>query len=175
MSDEQEHKRSPVPTRPGLDTQTIIDMLNDHADTHGIGSVVTYERISEAIGRATPDMRGLLMTARQNILKQRNELWVCERGVGVKVATASESLDHALRDQKASGRKVDKSIKALGAVKVHNLHDSEKVQYDTAGSLAFFLETMHKPKARNRIKQRVVDTGKTIDANEVLALLADKS
>lgn len=175
MSDEQERNGSPVPTRPGLDTQTIIDLLNAHANEHGTEGVVTYAKLSEAVGRTTTDLRGLLMTARKNILKDRNHLWVCVPGVGVKLATASESLDHSISGQKASGRKIDKSIGSLGAVKVHELHETEKVQYATAGSLAHFLKAMFKPKSRNRIKQRVLDTGKTIDADAVLKLLADKN
>ena len=178
MSDEQERKGSPVPTRPGLDTQTITDILNAHANEHGTEGIVTYSQLSKAIGRKVTELRGLLMTARKNILKERNQLWIVgERGVGIKLATASESLDQSLQSHKAGGRKVAKSIGARGAVapRVHELHETEKVQYATAGSLAHFLKAMFKPKARNRIKQRVLDTGKTIDANEVLALLADKT
>ena len=172
--DDQDRNGGPVPTRPGLDTQTIIDLLNKHADEHGENGVVTYAKLGEAVGRNTTDLRGLLMTARKNILRDKNDLWICVPGGGVKVATASESLDHAMQDQKSSGRKVDKSIGALGAVKVRDLHETEKVQYDTAGSMAHFLKAMHKPRSRNRIKQRIVDTGKTIDADAVLKLLADK-
>jgi len=174
MSDDPK-KESPVPTRPGLDTQLIIDLLNQHADTHDIGSIVSYIKISEAVGRTVADMRGLLMTARKNILKDRNQLWICVPGIGLKIANASESLDHALRDQKSSGRKVDKSIGALGAVKIPDLSDIERLQYDTAGSLALALTNVHSVKVRNRIKQKTLAVGKQIDADGVLALLTNKT
>jgi hypothetical protein len=174
MDNDAQGNGSPIPNRPGLDTQTIIDILREHAEEYSTNGMVTYSSLSNAVGKTIDGTSGHLTTARRNLLKHHNQLWICIPAIGVKLATSSEAVEHAMGMQKSSGRKVKKSTKSLGTVKVGELNVTEKVQYDTAGSLAFFLLQVHRRKVRDAITQRVVDSGNRIEADGIIKLLEKK-
>lgn len=163
-----------IPTRPGLDTQTLIDRLLDHAERYGVTGIVTYSSLSAAVEKRIDGSSSNLATARKNLLKSHSQLWICVPGVGVKLATSVEAVDHAMREQMSSCRKVTKSTKTLSAVKVSELDDSDRLQYETAGTLAHCLLRVHSRKARPMIQQMVSDGGSIRDGAAIIKMLANK-
>jgi hypothetical protein len=111
---------------------------------HGPGDVVTYERLSEILGRDFLVNRSPLQRAIKELENADHRTLVCERGTGYRVAAATEHEElahaHRHRSRRQLGKAVAKARSAnraeLSSDQVRRLDDLQSHLSQHAGMLA---------------------------------------
>jgi septal ring factor EnvC (AmiA/AmiB activator) len=119
-------------------------LLYDEFRKHDAGQVVTYERLSEVLGRDFHGNRTPVQRAMKELENADHRTLVCERGTGYRIAAATEhehlARVHSQRSRRQLGKAVAKARSAnraeLTVEQARRLDDLEAHLSEHAGMLA---------------------------------------
>ena len=119
-------------------------LIYDEFRKHGPGDVVTYQRLTDILGRGFLANRSPLQRAVKELETADHRTLVCERGTGYRVAAATEHEElahaHRQRSRRQLGKAVSKARSAnraeLSPDQVRRLDDLEGHLSQHAGMLA---------------------------------------
>lgn len=104
-------------------TMRIVEHLKDME----VGDEVTYESLSELVGRDVQTVgRGWLTSARKRLLKEHGQVWGTVREVGIKRLNSEESVKLGLDYVKRSRRVVKRGGEIASSVEYQELEESAR-------------------------------------------------
>lgn len=109
----------------GADIQAIAAVLDQLA----VGSTVSYQEISQAIGRDIQRHRYLLDKATDHLLKQR-KVFGCVHNFGMKRLTDSEIVQHSFYAFRRIRRMVRKGARRLTSVEWDTLSEQDQQRHN---------------------------------------------
>lgn len=158
----------PIKTNPemSIDVQAIQERLAKAAP----GEVVTYEELSELVGRDVQcDARYCLTSACKRLLAER-VVFASVRMVGVKRLDNEGILSLPTAAFESMRRKARLTACKLTAVEYAALDREQQAQHNTAASVLGIVAHITKPKSMERLRGRVEEAqgalpiGKTLEA-----------
>jgi hypothetical protein len=88
-------------------------LLYDHCSTLPVDAVVTYDQLDQVLGRDFRDDRGPLAKTQTLMLENVNRTLVNVRGVGYRVARATEHMGLAKGQRRRAKRAMTKGIRII--------------------------------------------------------------
>ena len=99
--------------------------------------MVTYDELDKVAGESvrTSRGRGWLKTVRRVLQRERNQVWLPVRGVGLKRGNVDEVRDAANHQVTKSRRSSWRGIKQIATVDFRTLNNDQRVRFNTTASL----------------------------------------
>lgn len=155
------------------ETSMLIDLLKDEP----IGSEVTYDELSEHIGKdVRTDGNGYLQSAREFLKTEHNQVWGVIRAQGIKHLDDSERIELSKAEQKSARRKAKRSMRtALAVVDYEKLDDAEKAEHQSLVATGRLFVLMAGPRGQKRIRASLtVPERERLPSPEEIAMLFAK-
>lgn len=146
--------------------QAVLDKLE-------VGSIATWQQLTDAAGSNVQKMRGCTITARSALLKESQKVFAAVRGVGLQRLNDSDVVKHEGMTTGAIKRKVNASLKRLATVKPDKLAVLDRQQYNVTSSTLGAISLCTSTASRNKLVQKAISNG-NMDAAESLMLFAKK-
>lgn len=151
-----------------IDAQTLIQRLEQQADMNDY-SIIPYRDLSELIGREVQNgARGILETAKRHLLRERQELFVTVRGVGIVLADNDRVIAQVKRRNKSACSSSRRAAKESMAAHIETMSSDQRQQFLGAQSLAATVELMSKPSSVKRIEASVGESISALPTGKVL-------
>jgi hypothetical protein len=130
-------------------------LIYDEFRKHGPGDVVTYERLTEILGRDFRACRVPLQRAVRELEDADHRTLVCERGTGYRVAAATEHEQLAHAHSKRSRRQLKKAVsKARSANRAELSSDQVRRLDDLASHLSQHAGMLARLDARDKQREQ---------------------
>jgi len=149
------------------DTKVIESVLIEAK----VGQLVTYEKLSEAIGRDVREYaRGSLQTARSTLLKDNQIVFAVENKVGLKRLDDSQIIASTESDRLHIQRTGKKVLNKLSTVKFEGLTESEKKQHIVASAQVGAIVMFSQKSSQKKIESKVQHTAGVLAIGETLKM-----
>jgi len=134
---------------PSIDTQ-ILEGVLDKAEE---GELLTYKKLSDAIGRPVQigRGRGYLDTARRRQLHDKQRNFITIRNEGIKLAAPEECVEDGQSAMVASRRKARRGRKKLASADYDRLNAQDQVKHNTIYSTLGIMEMITKAPRQKKL------------------------
>lgn len=153
-----------------IDTQTIENMLA----AVQIGDIITYEAMSEAIGRDTQhEARGNVATARYRLHQSQQMVFGAVTNVGLKRLDDAGKIAVAQNHTRRGRSQYRRAIRTVAAVDNFDaLPNDQKLQHSLVAAQAGVILQMTTPSRTRKLKAAIGDSvQKSFKPKECLALM----
>lgn len=155
---------SPIP-QISLDAQILRDRLKKAK----VGDVVTYEELTQEVGR---DVRGrakaALYTARNHALKHAGMVFQAVENVGLKRLSDVEIVESVGGDLKLIRRKARKSATKLTKVAFDKLPNEQKIDHNAKLSMLGALQQFSAPQSLIAVRSKVQESNQALSIGRTL-------
>lgn len=129
----------------------IYDALLETAD---YGDIITYQQLTDALGRDFSENRSPLYKARMHLGETRSRWVEAEPGVGYRVIEAGEHIDAAERRKSRAKKQLRLMCKVQEVTDLSRLSRDQLVRFDTQAKLntMLYMVAVHHEKRLNRIE-----------------------
>ena len=116
--------------------------------------MVTYDELEKVAGETVRSGRGngWLNTARRIIQRERDQVWLPVRGVGLKLANADEVRDYANHYVTKSRRSSWRGIRQIATVDFKTLSNEQRIRFNTTASVLGAIHHMTHSKSVAKIE-----------------------
>lgn len=138
------------------DAKTLASVLSEIT----IGNVVTYQSLSEAIGRDVQSTsRGALATARKIVLKERRMVFDCVMNVGLKRLSDAEIVAIGDKTRSHMRRAARNATRKIVCADYNSMTKDLQVKHNTSLSLLGVIAEMATEKASTRLESHISKVG----------------
>ena len=132
-----------------IDTQTLVGILEKAA----VGDVVPYHTLTEAIRKdVTTEARGSMDSARRVLMRDKQIVFDCIRGVGLKRLSDCEITETSATFIKQARRKATKGLNTLGCADYQNLNQEQRNQHNVGAAILGVMKLAGASNSINKIK-----------------------
>lgn len=151
--------------------QTISEQAKAIAAYMQDREMVTYDELDNVAGEPIRQSRGYgwLATARRILQRERDQVWLSVRGVGLKRANVDEVRDSANNCVTKSRRSSWRGIKQLATVDFSTLNNDQRVRFNTTASLLGAIHHMTGTKSVAKIEGAVAVAQDKLPVQKTLA------
>jgi hypothetical protein len=154
---------------PSLDVKILCDILL----AAKIGDVVTYDTISDAIGRDITQFRYIAASAIRSVQNSHQFVFSCIPKVGYKRLNNSEIVGKGEQFIKHIKRTSKRGAKNLACVQYAQLSDNDKISHNTRMTIFAMVQDNTSTKTNRIIEQIVSDSNTALpSAKAAIELLA---
>lgn len=132
----------------------------------------TYAELSAVVGEDIREHRGWLTTAINVLRRERNQVWVAVRGVGVKLANAAEVIDAARCEVSKAHHAAKRGIKRISTLDFDSLPNAERLRLNTVASHLGALHGITTQRAAERLSAAVNVQQAKLPLSKTLAAFA---
>lgn len=155
--------------QPSLDVKTLSELLLSAE----IGEVVTYEKMTEAIGRNILNSRSTLSSAMRGVQNSHQFVFSCVPTVGYKRLTNSEIVGKGEQFIKHIKRTSKRGAKNLACVQYDELTQDDKTSHNTRMTIFAMVQDNVSTKTTKIIEKMVSDSNAALpSARAAMELLA---
>lgn len=132
-----------------IDTQTIMSILREAQ----IGDVVPYHTLTEAIRKdVTKEGRSPMDSARRVLMRDKNIVFDCIRGVGLKRLSDCEITETSATFIRQARRKADKGLKTIACADYQKLNQEQRNQHNVGAAILGVMKLAGASNSINKIK-----------------------
>lgn len=154
------------------DTKVLENVLKEVA----VGSVVTYEDLSRAIGRDVREFAyQALQSARRALVRESRIVFGVETSIGLVRLNDSGIVKCTEQDRKLIQRRANRTIEKLHCAEFEKLTNEEKRQHVTASAQMGAISMFASKAASKKIASSVKDQSSVIPIGETLKLFGGGS
>ena len=136
-----------------------------------IGETVTYDTLSQAIGRDVRKFaKGPIVTCRRTLLNELNMVFECVPNEGYKRLSDCDIVRSIESDRRKVSRASGKSIRKLSCVDFAALNDQEKHAHTVAAAQFGAIQLFSKSSTTKRIESKVSSGDTTIPVADTIKL-----
>lgn len=142
-------------------------LVYDVIEARSIGDVVTYEELSEALGRDFLANRGPISRAIEEVEDTRKRTYVNERGVGYRMIEAGEHRIASHRHTKRAGKQLKRAQKRIDCADRSLLGPEESRYLDVASAAMgqLYANQIAIAKKLKRHEEVILDVAHETDVN----------
>ena len=138
-----------------------------------IGESISYDDLTELIGRDIMQFRGALDSARHAVQRDKQMVFDSVRGVGLVRLNDSDIVDLSDKAREQSRRLAKRIAKKLVCVKYDSLSREKQIKHNTALSMFGVIAELSTSSSVKRLEQRIeADGGSLPLAKAAMAALA---
>lgn len=142
------------------DSVALIRFLKDAQ----VGETITYDTLSDVIGRDITKERGALETARRNLQKELRYVFGTIRGIGIKRLEDSEIVDIGDKTQASIRRASRRTIKKLVCVDYDALPKEKQTKHNTSISMLGVVAELSSQSSIQKLENKIKKTGESLPA-----------
>lgn len=166
-----ETKSNEFPKGDGIEKRVLVAFLRPYFEAKDTDTIITYEMISEKLGRDITDTNRSPLNAAERQLEREYDLnMITVRTVGVKIATPDEALQDADRRNDRVRRQVGRNYKRALRIDPKTLeHDDDRKKLATIQTVAGVLRAASSSSSRKKIEAVIQPSKEVIPPAKAIA------
>lgn len=136
------------------ETKIIIEMMLERSKD--ADPVITWMEAEKATGRPREKLYSPIQTAINRMLNQYGQVWICDRGVGYRLAKDGDIAREMESDRKKGHRIARKALKKSDCADVTKMNATEQVQFIMNKTVMEMHKSISSPRAMTCVEQMAV-------------------
>jgi hypothetical protein len=145
--------------------------LRDELMLTPVGSIITYARLSEVLGKPVSGTTSALSSARRIVEHEDKILFGCVRGQGLKRLDSEGVVDQASTKTQAVRRRARRVVKTLTLAVFEDLKEASQRKAVAVASVLFVIADLAKEKSINAVELKAYGRSDQLPVIETLKAL----